>query len=40
MVCDPVLAMRSNEEGGGVVVNGDEGEGRSIWLYEAEEAAG
>lgn len=32
MVCDPVLAMRSNEEGGGVVVNGDEGEDSSIWV--------
>ncbi len=30
MVGDRLLAMRSNEERGGVVVNGDEGEGSSI----------
>lgn len=31
-MCDPLLAMRSNEERGGVVVvNGDEGEGSCIW---------
>ncbi len=30
VVGDRLLAMRSNEERGGVVVNGDEGEGSSI----------
>ncbi len=30
MVGDSVPAMRNNEERGGVVVNGDEGEGSSI----------